>query len=128
MVHLTRFATAAALALALVVVPLVADWCALSCEATHAVASADVPACHHQGTSTPHVGDRPSPCSHDHHPVVVDTATSTAVALRVDLAIAAPVASIADPIARVVAPARTPVGDMFEPPPLPLTLATILRV
>lgn len=125
-----RVSTAAALALALATVPLVADWCAVSCESAHAVESGaaanSVPACHHQSAPAPRVGQVPAPCGHDHHPVVVDAATT--VALRAVPAIFAAGVSIDDPIARVVAAARAPAHDASNSPPLPLTLATILRV
>jgi len=123
-----RLATAAALAVALVTVPLVADWCALSCETAHGAASGGAPACHHQGTASPRIADRPTPCSHDHHPVVVDAETMTAIPLRAICAIAAPAASIADettPGAIVTSATRD--ADPHSPP-FSLTLADLLRV
>ena len=126
MVRLIRISTAVALALALVTVPVLADWCAASCESALAAASNGAPACHHETAPAPRIGHVPAPCSHDHHPIVVDAATT--VVLRAVLAISACDASVDNVIARVVAEAHEPAHPASDSPPLPLMLATILRV
>lgn len=117
---------AVVLTLAVSGVPLVADWCALSCEVAHQSTQAAAPTCHHAASSTARLGQIPAPCSHDHHPVVVDAAT-TGVALRVVPAAAAPAASLLLP-ALSLAIADIAVDRAATSPPLRLTLASSLRI
>src|SRR5689334_8117683 len=82
----SRLTCAAALTVALGTVPLIADWCAASCASAHASATSDAPACHHSGSIVLRIGEAPRPCNHDHHPAVVDAATTFALASRVLMA------------------------------------------
>ena len=120
--------TAAVLALAVGGVPLAADWCAVSCDASHANRTAAAPACHHASAPTPRIGQRPAPCGHDHHPVVVDAATTTVIVSRALPAIAA--SSINGAAAASIADAPALRRDRAVRPdaPFPLTLAFALRV
>ena len=61
-----RIALVAVLAIAVASVPLILDQCAATCEMHHETV-ASTPACHHSGTATPHLGQTPQPCGHDHN-------------------------------------------------------------
>lgn len=119
-------AIAMVLTLALSGVPLVADWCALSCEAAHASVETAAPTCHHAGSATPRIADVPAPCGHDHHPVVVDAATTGAAALRV-LPAAISWSMISYASASSISTRAARVERVATSPPLPLTLAFSLR-
>ena len=69
MFRVTRMVTAAALALAIAGLPVVLDRCAELCEAHTAVAASE-PSCHHAAPETARIGRVPTPCGHDHAPVV----------------------------------------------------------
>ncbi len=126
---MTRLARVAAVVVAIAVgsVPLVADWCALSCETAHTAAAEVAPACHHTGSATTRVGDVPAPCGHDHHPVLVDAATTAAAALRV-----LPATTFLATVSAASVPSIAAVGSRTDrvaiSPPLPLTLASSLRI
>ena len=123
----SRIVCSAALALAVGAVPLVADWCAAVCESAHESGPTDAPACHHSASTTMHIGEVPTPCSHDHRPVVVDAAITFAVDSRTATAI--PFVTI---LSSDLSATRVTVddGSVSGPtsPPLPLTLASILRI
>ena len=123
----TRIVCAAMLALAVSTVPLAADWCATVCESAHANATADAPACHHSSTVS-RVGKAPFPCSHDHHPVVVDAAITIGVASRAMMAL--PFVTVESSASRSthVTFADWSIRVGTPPPPLTLTLASILRI
>ena len=74
------------------------------------------------------MADVPAPCSHDHHPIVVDTTMTTEIVLQVPVAVMFLVTNVA----RSVSPATllgTAFGhDVTPSPPLPLALALTLRV
>jgi hypothetical protein len=125
---LTRTFTAALLTIALGAVPLVADWCAASCEAAHAVTAAGEPSCHHSAAGLPRVGDRSLPCGQDHHPIVVDASTVTAIGVR--SAMTAPVPALYASAATVAAPVRLVRAsrDTGSSPPLDLKLGNVLRI
>jgi hypothetical protein len=61
-----RFATAAALALAIAALPVVLDQCADSCEA-HRLAIASTPTCHHSTSTGTRITQVPKRCGHDHN-------------------------------------------------------------
>jgi hypothetical protein len=65
MSRVARIVTAAFAALALLALPILPDYCADSCEALAAAASA--PPCHHAAPVAAHVGRVPIRCNHDHH-------------------------------------------------------------
>lgn len=73
MVPVTRMATAAVLALAVAVLPVMLDRCSESCEA-HEAAAANVPACHHATTSAVRISAAPLPCGHDHNGAALSAA------------------------------------------------------
>src|SRR5437867_2032178 len=75
---MSLMARAAAVVLALTTgaVPLVADWCAISCETTHAGASARAPSCHHTGGASTRIGDAQRACPNAHRPIVVESAVA----------------------------------------------------
>jgi hypothetical protein len=126
--RLIRPIAAILLAFALGSVPLVADWCAATCEAAHATAASAEPSCHHTASPSPRVGEMPTPCSHDHHPVVVDAATIAAAAVRVALThtVPASLASIgaSEHVSLCLEADRLPA----QSPPLSLELAAVLRI
>jgi hypothetical protein len=96
---MTRAGTAAALALALVALPLMLDRCAASCDAHHDDAAA-TPPCHHTVATTTGIGSAPSSCGHDHGGTVVMPANRVAPVLPAcDVAIAAAVAAATPPSA-----------------------------
>jgi hypothetical protein len=107
-------------------IPLVADWCATTCETAHADG---VPACHHARSSMSRIGRAPSPCGHDHRPIVVDAATTTSISSR---ATTLPVVPAVD--AAACAPSVAAIGKYTDPPasqsspPLSLALASALRI
>lgn len=119
-------ATAAVVALTLSLVPLVADWCAATCEAAHQLS---VPSCHHTTSTATRIGEMPAPCGHDHQPMVVDAATATRTTSR---AVTMPLVAIDFAVSAMPAP-RPPYalatipGDRSSPR-LPLALATNLRL
>ena len=126
--RVARLATAALLAFAMMSAPLVSDWCAITCEAARTVATGAAPSCHHVNIPTPRMTDVPAPCSHDHHPIVVDTAMTTKIVLQAPVA----VMFLVTDVVRSVSPAA-PLGtafgrDVTPSPPLPLALALTLRV
>jgi hypothetical protein len=126
-VRLIRTFTAALLTVALGAVPLVADWCAASCEAAHSATTGE-PSCHHSAVPQPRVGARPLPCGQDHHPIVVDASTVAAIGVRA--AMTAPVPAI-NVFAPAVAVRTRSVGgslDVASSPPLDLALGTVLRI
>jgi hypothetical protein len=98
-IRVLHAAAAAAVAVVLAVVPLVSDWCALSCDQARATMARGVPACHHATTARARVGRPAAPCGHEHHPVVVDAAAAAGVGSRA----AAPIA-----VARTVVESRPP--------------------
>src|SRR5207253_3064433 len=79
MTRFSRATTAIVLALAFAAVPLVADWCAISCEAAHSTTASDAPTCHHTSSTPPRIDHLPTPCGHDNHSAVVDATATTAV-------------------------------------------------
>lgn len=115
------------LALAVGGVPLVADWCAISCEAAHGATEA-APACHHTSAPMAHVGDAPAPCGHDHHPVVVDASTISDVTLRAAVAARAPGQIAVHHTPTAVALSRSRIDDAPSSTPLDLALAFALRI
>jgi hypothetical protein len=126
--RMIRFAIAMALAWAVAVVPLVADWCAVSCESAHASAAAGLPPCHHSSASIPRVGHVPTPCGHDHHPVVVD-ASITAIASRAIVSILAPAVDPGGAAFGFVTTTWHAGADFRQPSTqLPLALASPLRI
>jgi hypothetical protein len=71
-----RALVAVALIVASASMPLLADECATSCDASHSAASASVPSCHHSASTTPRFRPAPNRCGHDHTAVVgVSTVT-----------------------------------------------------
>ena len=122
-----RHICAAVLALAVGSVPLVADWCAISCEAAHGAAAA-APACHHTSASMPHLAEVPVPCGHDHHPVVVDASTIAGIAVRTGVIAAVPSGANHHQAVAVASARRSRIEAHVSPPPLDLTLASILRI
>ncbi len=122
--RVVRLATASLLAFVLTTVPLVADWCAISCEAAHSAATNTEPSCHHLNATMPRMADVPAPCGHDHHPVVVDASTTTAIASSATVVVSSPVGNLAPAILIPMSVG----GDLTLSPPLPLALASTLRV
>jgi hypothetical protein len=125
---LRRTFTAALLAIALGAVPLVADWCAASCEAAQSVAAAGEPSCHHGVAPLTRIANRSEPCGRDHHPIVVEASTVTAIGVRA--AMTAPVPTITASPAAVPAPARIFRARLnaASSPPVDLTLGAVLRI
>ena len=96
--------------------PSVADYCAVSCEASHiALAAASTGhAGHHHHSSTASstllhsIGQAPQPCGHDHHTIAAVTASSDAARAR----LLAPASAAVLP-ASLTAPSRwTSVADL----------------
>jgi hypothetical protein len=77
MFRATKIAVAAALALAMAVLPVVLDQCAGSCEA-HRDTIASTPACHHTTSTGTHTAHVPIPCGHDHNGTAITTANKPA--------------------------------------------------
>src|ERR1051326_2425240 len=73
-VRAIRIISALMLAFAVGGVPMIADWCASSCEAAR---HSGAPSRHHASASSARIGRAPRPWGRDHEPVVVDAATST---------------------------------------------------
>lgn len=76
-----RFATAAALALAVAALPVVLDQCADSCEA-HRNAMASTPSCHHATSSGTRIKQVPTRCGHDHNGTAATSAPGSPLADR----------------------------------------------
>jgi len=125
--RLVKLTTVLLLAFALAAVPLVADWCAVSCEAAHGATADAVPACHHTTAAAPRISEIPTPCGHDHHPVVVDAATTTVVAPRAALTMAVPGIDALTSTEASVLNRATRVDAAIGSPPT-VALATILRI
>ena len=65
--------------------PVVADYCKVSCEATHMGDASPSPAHsghHHASTAPPGIGQPPQPCGHNHHGIVGVAASSGAAPVR----------------------------------------------
>ena len=123
----SRIVCAVALALTVGTVPLVADWCAAVCESAHGNGPSDAPACHHNTSTVSHIGEVPTPCSHDHHPVVVDAATTFDVTSRAATACPSVTVQPFDSRATQVTFVDWWVRGV-APPPLTHTLASIQRI
>ena len=91
MFRVMRFATAATLALAVAMLPVVLDQCAESCEA-HRDATASTPSCHHATSAGLRIKEVPTRCGHDHNDIV---ATSAPGSTRADRALDNMVAMVA---------------------------------
>jgi hypothetical protein len=118
--------TAAVLALAVGAVPLIADWCAATCEAAH---TAGMPSCHHTSSSLSHVGDVPAPCGHNHQPLVVDATTTTPTVSRtvmLPVGRAVDLAASGRPLVAVGTPRDPRIN--WPSPLLPLALSSSLRI
>jgi hypothetical protein len=122
-----RFVTATMLALSLMAVPVVSDWCGISCEAAHTRRSQTASVCHHVNSTTPLVASVPVPCGQNHQPVIVASAATPAAASRAVVAMS--------PVAKVGCggSSGTVIATIFHheavpSPPFPLVLATVLRV
>jgi hypothetical protein len=76
-----RFATAAALALAVAALPVVLDQCAESCEA-HRGAMAGTPSCHHATPAGIRIKAVPTRCGHDHSGTAATSAPGSTLADR----------------------------------------------
>jgi hypothetical protein len=126
--RLSRLTSAAALTVALGTVPLIADWCAAICESAHASATTGAPACHHSGSTASRIGEAPRPCSHDHHPAVVDAATTFAVATRVLMAVPSVTIHAYDSSSIWVALRDSSIPGDAASSPLALALASSLRI
>jgi hypothetical protein len=72
-----RIATAAVVAFAITVLPVVLDQCTGACEA-HRNTIASTPACHHATSAGTHVAQVPTPCGHDHNLAAVTAVKSPA--------------------------------------------------
>jgi hypothetical protein len=113
------------LVVAVTSMPLLADWCAASCEAARQVGQA---ACHHSSASLPHIGQEPVPCGHDHHPLVLAAATATSFVPRL---LSSPIVDLITARSLNVrhlegeAHSRAPSRSS---PPLPITLSSALRI
>jgi len=124
----SRAVTAIVLALAFGAVPIVAYWCAATCEAARGT-TATAPACHHAGSPVARVGHDPAPCSHQHHPIVVDASATAPNALRTP----ATLLQVTPFALTVIAPPLAAGGDASSkvppsPTALPLVLSTTLRI
>jgi hypothetical protein len=75
----TRVVTALVLAMALAGSPVVLEQCAASCD-THQASLETTPSCHHAKAASPHIGDTPARCGHDHNGTAI-----AATNARVDL-------------------------------------------
>jgi hypothetical protein len=129
MLRIRRAAIAIALTLAFGAVPLVADWCAASCEAARSSATAAGPACHHAGSPAGRIGHLPVPCGQGHIPVVVDGAATAPSPQRTPIAMPASAAYVVASVVRAVAVTGR-AGPLVDrsPSPLPLALASALRL
>jgi hypothetical protein len=76
-----RFATAAALALAVAVLPVVLDQCAGSCAADRDT-MASTPSCHHATSTGTRIRQVPTRCGHDHNATVAASAQGSTLADR----------------------------------------------
>ena len=115
---------AVVLALAFGTVPLVANWCAVMCDAGHARA---VPACHHMSSATARIGSKPAPCGHDHRPIVLDAATTTK---PVNIVVAVPVPTV-DILSSDTGPhslTAAPGDAVTSSPAFELILSSTLRI
>ena len=123
--RLLRNIAAAVLVVAVTSMPLLADWCAASCEAARQAGHA---ACHHSSTSLPHIGQEPVPCGHDHHPLVLIAASATSFVPRI------PSSPFVDLITERSLNLRHLDGEANSrapsrsSPPLPITLSAALRI
>src|SRR5581483_1515526 len=122
-----RTIAAVALALAVATVPLVADWCAVACEATHAPA-APAAACHHAPPAAPTMGRVPAPCGQDHHPVVVDAAATRLAGVRAVPVLACSTAAAWATQSRSASGDTRPDRRCVHAPSLTLALAASLRL
>ena len=109
-------ASALLLSLVFAGAPSVADYCAVSCEASHigdaSASSAHAGHHHHSSTAVSTVlhgiGQAPQPCGHDHHNIAAVTASSDAVRARLLTSASAAVLPLSLP-----APSRwTSVADL----------------
>jgi hypothetical protein len=116
------------LAFAVSVVPLVADWCAASCEMAHPSTTASEPSCHRTASALPHFGQHRLPCGHEHHPIVVDAATTTVPAAQAVVMMAISDGDASLPVPTLLARVDPTRLGVAPSPPLDLTLATILRI
>src|SRR3954471_24681233 len=128
MSRIARAAIAVALTLAFGAIPLVADWCAASCEASQSDATAAMAPCHHADSPGAHIGHRPTPCGQGHHPIVIDAAATGAPASPTSIAPADVMTdgALATSAAAVTGDRATPVSS--RRPPLPLALSSPLRI
>ena len=122
-----RMVVAISLAMALGFVPLIADWCAASCEAA---LHSGPPSCHHVHSSGAHLAQLPAPCGHDHRPIVVDAATPAQAMSRafVSPMLATGYSGLDETSTVMGGPSAisAPVGRSSRP--LPLTLSSALRI
>jgi hypothetical protein len=104
-----------------------ADWCALSCEAAGSAATTAEPTCHHADSSVVRIGHAPTPCSHDHHGVVVLAATNPSGTSQTSTS--APALAVHATTVHVVA-ITSHASTEFGPPisSIPLALSATLRV
>jgi hypothetical protein len=124
-----RALIALAVMLAFGAAPLVADCCAISCDAVHASATAAGPTCHHGGSSLPRLGHGQQPCGHDHHLIVVAAAATAAVASRITISVPSSPPDLASSLARLVAMiSRAGPALGASRTPLPLALSSALRI
>jgi hypothetical protein len=99
-----RFATAAALALAVAALPVVLDQCAESCEA-HRGAIASTPSCHHATPAGTRIKEAPARCGHDHSGTAATSASDSTLAGR----------SLDNAVATVALPASVTPALSFRP-------------
>lgn len=124
-----RRAATLILVMAIGAVPLVAEWCATSCEHTRDASTTTEPTCHHADSPAVRIGQTPTPCGHDHTDVVVLAAKDAPVTSRELVSV--PIVAIArhtPPVQLIATIARA--GDAFGRPisPIPLALSSSLRI
>ena len=142
MSRLGRASIATVLLVAFAAVPLAADWCAASCEATDASGTTpDAPVCHHaesplvgttvgiNGAMSAGISKAPKTCGHDHRSLVVVTATTSSVASKASMVNPTPLT--VNPISAVRLAAmtgRTGPRTGSSSSSIPLALSSALRI
>jgi hypothetical protein len=124
-IRVLRLWAAAMLVIAVSSAPLLADWCAASCESARQTGHAG---CHHMSASGPQISQEPVPCGHDHHPLVLIAPTDTSSSPR---ATASSLVALADAHSlgvRHFDGEPNSRASSRSSPPLRVTLSSTLRI
>jgi hypothetical protein len=116
MFGVTKQAIASVLALAIIVLPIVLDRCAESCEAQHRTI-ASTANCHHASSSAAQMGHETAPCGHDHHGIAVASSNDPAPArplFNAMIAVATASTSVSPTAAAYRIPPHAPPGSSLD--------------